>query len=346
MRIALAYNLKRSGAEEHAEFDTPATIEALSRILVGLGHRVAPIDVSGSIARLPARLRRLAPELVFNLAEGERGAFREAIYPALFDELGLPYTGSPASALALCLDKALAKSVVAAAGVPTPRGVLVHAASGADPGAAIAARLCLPVIVKPNLEGSSKGITPASVVGDAGRLPRVIGALLRRYPEGVLVEEFVRGPDVSVAWVAGLGLLPPIRYCYPAAGPFPVFDFAAKQAPERVRLEIPAVMPPAFAERLAVHARRAFEVLGVTGYGRADFRIGPDGEAWFLEMNPLPALGDPDLFAAAGALGASPAALLSAIVDAAVRPRSRTRSSPSRAARTVRGSPAQAIRIM
>jgi D-alanine-D-alanine ligase len=322
MRVALTYNLKRSAAEEHAEFDTPATIQALCRLLAGLGHRAIPLEVSGSFARLFARLRRIAPDLVFNLAEGERGAFREAIYPALFDQLGLPYTGSGASTLALCLDKALAKSVASAAGVPTPRAVIVHA----DPDAPAAHRLALPVIVKPNFEGSSKGITPASVIADPDRLERAIGALLLRYPEGVIVEEFVDGIDVSVAWVAGLGLLPPIRYRYPVSGPgpFAVFDFAAKQAPERVRLEVPAALGGGPAGRLAAHAARAFEALGVTGYGRADFRITERGEIWFLEMNPLPALGDPDLFAAAEAAGAGPPRLIAAMLAAATPRRARS----------------------
>src|SRR5258707_1360931 len=83
--------------------------------LASLGHVVTPVDVSCSIEALIRRLRRIAPDLVFNLAEGQRGRFREAFYPALFEQLGLPHTGSHASVLAVCLDKALAKRIVSAA---------------------------------------------------------------------------------------------------------------------------------------------------------------------------------------------------------------------------------------
>jgi D-alanine-D-alanine ligase len=325
MRIALTYNLKKSAAEEHAEFDSQATIDQLAKDLAALGHRVVPIDVSGSIARLLARLHRVAPDLVFNLAEGERGAFREAIYPALFEQLGLAHTGSSASTLAVCLDKALAKSVVAAAGVATPGALLVH---DVDRARRKLAAVALPAIVKPNFEGSSKGITPASVVDDPARLDAAVGRALVRYPEGVLVEQYVAGDDISVAWFAGLGLLPAIRYRYPSRHRFPILDYALKQDTlGRVEVEVPAALEPDVARRLAAAATLAFDELGVAGYGRADFRIDPRGDVWFLEMNPLPALGEPDLFLAAEQTGVSRLRLLEAIL-AAVRVRPALRKLP------------------
>jgi D-alanine-D-alanine ligase len=82
---------------------------------------------------------------------------------------------------------------------------------------------------------------------------------------------------------------------------------------------VPAPLDALTTERLVVLARRAFEALGVAGYGRADFRVTAEGRVYFLEMNPLPTL-DPrerDLYAAAAAIGKSPRELLSAIIDAA-----------------------------
>src|SRR5688572_14789103 len=128
MRIALTYNDKRTAAEAEAEFDTRATIDALRARLATLGHTVTPVDVSGSIPRLIDRLGRLAPDVVFDIAEGERGAFRESFYPALFEQLGLACTGSSPSTRALCLDKWLAERIVASAGVNVPGGVVVRGA--------------------------------------------------------------------------------------------------------------------------------------------------------------------------------------------------------------------------
>ncbi|HSO38624.1 MAG TPA: hypothetical protein VLT33_39110 [Labilithrix sp.] len=315
MNIALTFNLKRSACEAEAEFDTQDTIDALATILRSLGHDVVPVDVSCSVVETVHRLRRAAPDIVFNLAEGRRGAFREAFFPALFEELGLRYTGSSASVLAVCLDKALAKRVVRAAGVRVPKGRFVRALAELD-------AMALPVIVKPNFEGSSKGITQASVVEDRRGLRGVVADVLGRYPEGVLVEELVAGVDVSVAWVDGLGVLAPIGYAYEPTGRHHILDLALKQGPpERVRVEIPPALGARARAAVVTAALRTFAALGVTGYGRADFRVSEGGEVCFLEMNPLPSLApsDEELYAAAAFMGKTPEDLLGSIVTAVRR---------------------------
>jgi len=313
MRIALTYNEKRSSSEAEAEFDSPETIHAIARMLASLGHVVTPVEVGTPVEALVAQLRRLAPDLVFNMAEGHAGTFREAFYPALFEHLGLPHTGSPASVLALCLDKAMAKKIVAAARVHTPRAQLVRRLDELRPVTAT-------VIVKPNFEGSSKGITQASVVDEPARLADVVADVLARYPSGVLVEELVDGMDVSVGFVDGLGMLAPIGYSYITDGPHQIYDLALKQGPpERIDVQVPARLDDVTTSRVLAAAKRAFEALGVVGYGRADFRVTPDGSVQFLEMNPLPSLAprERDLYAAAAPLGKTPRDVLAYIVAAA-----------------------------
>ena len=310
MNIALTFNEIRTAGEAHAEFDSLTTIAALVAALHRLGHTVRPIEVSRPVDQVVVELRAVAPELVLNLAEGDRGRFREAFYPALFEQLGLPCTGSSASVLALCLDKALAKRVVAAAGVAVARDAFVTV-----PGCGTA--LDLPVIVKPNFEGSSKGLHVATT---REGVTAAIGRVLARYPEGAIVEEYIEGSDVAVGWVAGIGMLAPVRYVYEGAATHPIFDRSAK-GPGVSRIELPELLPPT-AHALREAAARSFAALGVTGYGRADFRIKPGGEVIFLEMNPLPTLAEPDneLYAAAALLGKSPDHLLSAILHNHWRP--------------------------
>jgi D-alanine-D-alanine ligase len=317
MRIALTYNLRRDGREASAEFDSRETIAALAMLVESLGHQVTPLDVTGSIPRVVAGLRWIRPELVLNLAEGERGAFREAFYPALFEQLGYAHTGSSASVLALCLDKALAKRVVGAAGVAVAEGALIRDRRGVP-------RVPLPALVKPNLEGSSKGISAASVVESPDALAARTSELLDRYPDGVLVEEFVPGIDVTVGWVDPLGVLPAIAYRYPSAR-FAVYDYALKhEMPDLVAQEH---VEPRFTAPLATAAARVFAALGVTGYGRADFRVTPTGDVVFLEMNALPSLAPgEDLYAAAGWMGVTPRDLLGHILGAAVRARDAPRA--------------------
>ncbi|HEY0880474.1 MAG TPA: D-alanine--D-alanine ligase, partial [Archangium sp.] len=120
MRIALTHNLKLSDSEEEAEFDTEETVNALAAAIERLGHRVEKMEVSGPASRTVARLEAFSPDLIFNTAEGRRGRFREAFFPALFDELGFPFTGSDAYALAVTLDKQLTKLILREDGIRTP----------------------------------------------------------------------------------------------------------------------------------------------------------------------------------------------------------------------------------
>ncbi|HTL34870.1 MAG TPA: hypothetical protein VL326_17195, partial [Kofleriaceae bacterium] len=105
MRIALTFNQKRSSSEAEAEFDSLETVNAIARMLASLGHVVTPVEVTRPVENIVGELRRVAPDLVFNMAEGTRGTFREALVPALCEQLGLANTGSSASVLALCMDK-------------------------------------------------------------------------------------------------------------------------------------------------------------------------------------------------------------------------------------------------
>jgi D-alanine-D-alanine ligase len=323
MRVALTYNEKRAASASpdaaDAEFDSRDAIAAIARLVAELGHPITPIDVSGPIPKLVDELARIAPDVVLNFAEGERGTFREAFYPALIEQLGLVHTGSSASALAVCLDKALAKRVVAGAGVRVPRGRLIRATDDPRLARSALARVPLPAIVKPNFEGSSKGITAASIARDRARLAEIVADAIARYPHGVLVEELVDGIDVGVGWFAGIGLLPPIGYRYDGE----IYDYALKHVtPERVQLEIPPPLSEAVARRLEVVAARAFTALGITGYGRVDLRVTPQGDAVFLEMNPLPSLtlaaGHDELYVAAARLGHAPRVVLTAVLDAAL----------------------------
>src|SRR5882672_1625775 len=182
MRIALTHNLRLSDAEEEAEFDTEETVNALAQAIERLGHRLERFEVSGPASRTVSQLEAYSPDLIFNTAEGRRGRFREAFYPALFDELGIPYTGSDAWVLAVTLDKALTKLVLREHGVVSPKGQFIE-----DLAEMKLEGWRFPVIVKPNFEGSSKGITQDSVVEDRHRLRALVEKQLSRFPAGVLV---------------------------------------------------------------------------------------------------------------------------------------------------------------
>ena len=129
MKVAFTYNLRRTDSEEEAEFDTAETVDAIASAIENAGHEVEKLEVSGAASSLMERLESADPDIVFNLAEGSGGRMREAFYPALFEEMGMVYTGSDAYTMALTLDKFLTKLVLERHGIDTPRAELVTEAN-------------------------------------------------------------------------------------------------------------------------------------------------------------------------------------------------------------------------
>jgi D-alanine-D-alanine ligase-like ATP-grasp enzyme len=270
MKIAFTYNLRLTDVretEKEAEYDSAETVSAIAAALEAAGHEVEKIEVSGPASNLLERLEQIDPDIIFNTAEGQGGRMREAFYPALFDELGIPYTGSDAYTDAVTLDKWLTKLIVSRANIDTARGVLVTVRNF-DQVVERGAGLAFPVIVKPNHEGSSKGIyngaLGSSVVKEPKDLPGALKSALRQYPDGVLVEEYIAGLDIAVGFIDGVGhddgLLTPVEVTFdpsPGSGErgFNIYDYRLKNVePGKVQYRCRATWPPGCA---ASRARRS-----------------------------------------------------------------------------------------
>ena len=324
MRIALTHNLRLTDSEEEAEFDSRETIAALTSAMERLGHRVERVEVSGPASRTAARLEAFAPDLIFNTAEGRRGRFREAFYPALFDELGFPYTGSDAWVLAVTLDKSLTKLMLTEHGVISPRGQFVE-----EIGQLKLDGWRWPVIVKPNFEGSSKGITQESVIEERARLRAFVEKQLARFPAGVLVEEFIPGKDLTVAFLEKAaaersGVLTPVEYVIEESElskrRYRIYDYDLKSVHyDAVSVRCPAQVPAHVLERAQDMARKAYRALGCRDLGRIDFRVAEDGQVYFIEINALPSL-EPGagIYAAAALEGLHTDAVLGKVIESAV----------------------------
>ncbi|WP_437962884.1 ATP-grasp domain-containing protein (plasmid) [Sorangium sp. So ce119] len=343
MRIALTHNLKITGSAEEAEFDSPETIAAIAGALERAGHEVERIEVSGPASRVLARLEALQPDLIFNTAEGHKGKTREAFYPSLFDELGIPYTGSDAYALNVALDKSLTKRVLASYGVATPRARLVNRTT-LESGALD--DVSFPVIVKPNFEGSSKGIYREwSVCEDAYHLAEVVERQLARFEAGLLVEHYVAGIDVACSFVDGLkeaggarpngagvpeGVLTPVEFVIDpqVPGSYNVYDFNLKHAkPEHVTRR-PAQLPPQTIERIRSLTARVVRALDLKDHARCEFRVTPSSsrnqghDVHFLEVDGLPTLQPgASVFVAAAQRGVDFDGVIRAIVRSACQRR-------------------------
>ncbi len=318
MRVGFVYNVRSADAaegDEDAEFDEPETIEAISNAIAAHGHDVIGLEADRT---LPAALAAADVEVVFNIAEGKGQRGREAHVPALLELLGIPYTGSDAVTLGITLDKPLASTLVRAAGVATPRGIVLTAADDQLP-----VDLRFPVIVKPVHEGSSKGISSDSIVFDEAALRRQVGKVATRYRQPVLCEEYVEGREITVGLLGlPVRVLPPMEIVFLDDSELPLYSFEVKRRfEELVRYEIPAPLAP---DELAATERAslaAFEALGCRDVARLDFRLDEAGVPHFLECNPLPGLapGVGDLIFIAEADGLSFEDLIGEILAGALR---------------------------
>lgn len=322
MKVAFTHNLRLTDSEKEAEFDSVDTVNAIAAAIEAAGHECEKVEVSGPASALLERLEAIDPDIIFNTAEGGSGRMREAFYPALFEELGIPYTGSDAYTNTVTLDKWLTKLIVARASIDTPRATLVTARnfeSVLERGCGLA----FPVIVKPNYEGSSKGITGASVIREPRDLAAALKNALRAYPDGLLVEEFIEGVDVSVGYIEGVGhdngLLAPVETLVEpsAERPFNIVDFRVKHEPGKVQYRCPAGIPRDVSARLRQIANEALRCLGLRDMARLDFRVTAEGRIYLLEANALPSLaaGGP-MFVSAQQMGLSYHAGVGAILNA------------------------------
>lgn len=203
---------------------------------------------------------------------GENGTVQ-----GLFDLLGIPFTGSPLRGSCLAMDKDLTKRLVRAAGVPTADWFV----NPADLESVVSA-LGLPLIVKPNSEGSTVGL---SVVRRREELETAI-AEAHRYDAEALVERFVPGRELTVGIVDGRALA--VGEIFPLKGE--LFDYESKYQAGGAREEFPAQLSAALTRTLQTHALTAWNALKLEGYCRVDFRLDPDERPWLLEVNTLPGM--------------------------------------------------------
>lgn len=334
VKVALVYNLIHldqldgKPLDVIAEYDSEETIAALRAALELGGHEVYPLEADETIME---QLRILRPEMVFNIAEGLRGESREAHVPAICEMLGLSYTGSGPLTLATCLNKARTKEVLLHHGIPTPRFQVLCSAD--DP---LADTLRYPLIVKLLHEGSSMGLSEASVVDDEAALRKQVAYVIATYREPVLVEEFIEGREFTIGLLGNNPpqVLPITEVIFDSPRGIVLFEVdpavAAKMqhvgihdTPKpRIRHDsvCPAQVDATLQARIEARAVEAFAALGCRDWCRLEMRLGPDGELYVLELNPIAGI-DPSYWlpASAAVAGLSYADFVNAILDHALR---------------------------
>jgi D-alanine-D-alanine ligase len=235
----------------------------------------------------------------------------------LLDTIGIPYTGSGVLASALAMDKVMAKTVLEAKGLDVPKGAVVRSVKDADLDAARA--VGLPAFVKPVASGSSVG---ASIVRRAEDLaPAITDAL--RYDDRALVEEYLKGKELTVAVIGNDDLTPlPVIEIVPKRE---FFDYHAKYDSGESEEICPARIPDDVAKRAQDLAIRAHRALDCRGMSRTDFVWAGDRMV-ALEVNTIPGMTANSLLPrAAKAAGIPFGDLLTRLVDWALEDAQRRR---------------------
>ncbi|HWO24715.1 MAG TPA: hypothetical protein VNO30_38500 [Kofleriaceae bacterium] len=274
--------------------------------LQGGGHEATLVNIRDDVREIVAAIERTRPDLVMNLVEFYRDdPEHEHHVPAIFELLGVVYTGNRPVALSLCQKKPQAKALLASHGIPVPAGIVVESTAPIELGA-----LRFPLIVKPAFDDASNGIDTGSVVHDRAALTARVARLLGEKRGAVLVEEYIEGREIHCA-ILGDEVLPLYEMRFKGAvgddgQPLPrIITYRAKWDPySREHHAVEGQCPvddleSALVERIQAIALRAYRALGCRDYARVDMRVDPvTGDIFVLEVNPNPDLADSCAFAA------------------------------------------------
>ena len=214
-------------------------------------------------------------DLVFLAMHG--GSGEDGTVQALLDLAGIPYTGSGKLGSALGWDKDVAKRLFLAAGVPTAEWLMAPVSADI-----VAQRIGFPLIVKPNGQGSTVGLTLVETPAELAAALELAGS----FDSQVMIERYVAGREITVGILDDEALA--VGEIITKTGP--IFDYAAKYQTGGAEEIFPAKLTRDQTARAQDLALRVHRALKLDTYSRVDFRMDAAGELWCLEVNTLPGL--------------------------------------------------------
>jgi D-alanine-D-alanine ligase len=293
-RIVLVHDVAAAAGRPDSS-DTLLEAQAIAAELAKLGYETATLPVGLDLGAVERGLRDLAPYAVFNLVESLEGRGRLLhLVPALLESLRLPFTGCSAHALATTSHKVAAKTLLRQAEIATPADLGEAGGDG-------------PWIVKSVFEHASLGLDDSSVVRDARAAARILEARRAELGGEWFAERFVPGRELNVAILAapsGPRVLPVAELKfegYPPDKPA-IVGYAAKWDVDsfEYRHTVRSFdVEPELARRAERLALACWDLFGLDGYARVDFRVDASGLAFVLEINANPCLSPDAGFAAA-----------------------------------------------
>ena len=295
-RVGVAFNLKREPSkgerkDRYAEYDDVETVDAIRKSLEAMGFDVVLLEADQGFVE---RLIQSGVDFVFNIAEGVQGESRESHIPAILEMMNVPYSGSGVLTQAITLNKSRKKEILKYYSIPTPSWqVFRYSHQKLD------SSLKFPLIVKPDAEGSSVGITDSSLVDDVTSLKNEVSKVTKVYRQNALVEEYLDGREFTVGLLGnGKSRVLPIMEMDFSHLPEGVNRFDSYEAkwihdsPDNPNDPVicPANIGTALRKRIEKVARDTFKALGCFDLCRIDMRLDAKGVPNVLDVNALPGL--------------------------------------------------------
>lgn len=287
MRIGIAYDTKDmySVPEIYNDFADEHCIRALQRELEKIGYDVTLLGNAPNIIEL-LKKGSLDCDIVYNTAEGVSSRNREGIIPALLEAHQIPYIGTDAFGISLTLNKYLTKVIAGHYKIKTPNGILIFYPLTNENIDKELDALNFPVILKPNYEGNSSGIT---VCPTKEKALEQINSLSEKYRTDILCEEFIYGTEITVPYI---DTMPDGVWDVTTVDVQKGYDFWLDSHWKlygdyhNIILRLDSKTKSVF--EYAV--KTLFKAIGCHDFCRFDFRLTPENEVYFIEANPLPAL--------------------------------------------------------
>ncbi|QEE16410.1 D-alanine--D-alanine ligase [Promethearchaeum syntrophicum] len=273
------------------EYDEPETIFAIRDALQSGGYDVVLLEADQDFME---KLKQNQVDFVFNIAEGIQGESRESHIPAMLEMMGIPYTGSGVLSQAISLSKTRTKEILTYYKIPTPKYQ-----SFSNSTEKLEKKFKYPVIIKPDAEGSSVGITNGSVVLNEKHLRQQVEKVIQTFPGPALAEEFCSGREFTVGII---GNNPPkvlpiieVTFDHLPSNMVKMDSYESKWIFDTIDnvndpLRCPAKITPKLKQIIENIAIKTYTVLGCVDLCRIDIRLNKRGIPNVLEVNALPGL--------------------------------------------------------
>ena len=284
MKITVTYNLREyitaSGIKDNSGY-----IDSFSKALKQLGYKVSCVEVSGKPDGVIDRLLYSDPSMIFNMARGTIGRTHKAFYPALYEQVNIPFTGPDSSLLYMLQDRFLARTIISARGIMQPGSVHISVDNRKIPG-----NIKFPVVLKPNDREREKGIKHENILYSGKQAEKRIDELLTNIPS-LIAEEYIEGREFSIPILESYrgGILEILEYTNKADNMESSSEYSFKNLSANGDM-VPAQLSDEQREKILSFINQINSQIKCPDLFRLDICMDREGELYLIEVNPTPSL--------------------------------------------------------